>query len=375
MRQGNPPTYDFTPSVIPHDEYDHGVNNYPLQNLCKTEQGYYFVPVGGEQIYFCDKATDFSGPLCSRLECTHSDDTCQSYAPHCIGLSYYEGNLIWLARDGESYQILTMSPDGTNRKTVVDDIEVYTGGNGGNCKVYFHKGYAYLAISENAVENAKPLTDIRIAKICLKSGERYELYSHRVETDSLTLGLLPVGDELYYYHQFGDQNSGETLIQRWAASDEPEVLYFEASLPIGIKDMSANEGKLYFSHGSGKVSLLDNGEIRLVHDFNEKEPIYEDVYFDSDKIVASSVANIAIPETSLIVTDYSFSTLFEGSYQVPSDDGLLGLISFFGGISSDGVIYRNEYTYKIDGLTEYRLGNVFYHFGEGEPRIISEIIK
>lgn len=125
---------------------------YHMMTSCK--EGYYFV--SGDFLYFIDRKTLKTVPLCNKPDCEHTYQysDCNAYLPleqylTDFGLYYYNSNLYILGTDGEldskSIYLYEISKDGKerNRKFKIVDF----GSSVNDMKIHFtvHKGVGYIS--------------------------------------------------------------------------------------------------------------------------------------------------------------------------------------------------------------------------------------
>lgn len=101
--------------------------------VCETEDTVYFMTTGtvyferlhdynsASMLYYLDKATGISVPLCGKPECKHDDESCNAYisSTQPVSLADYNGRLYWIAMGNDNkYHIYSAAYDGTDRQSV-----------------------------------------------------------------------------------------------------------------------------------------------------------------------------------------------------------------------------------------------------------------
>ena len=122
--------------------------------ICSTEDTVYFRDRDEDGglfylIYYMDKATGISLPLCGKPECTHKDENCNAYAQgsDTSGLTNYNGRLYWVGQKGTwltgggQWYVFSMAYDGTDRREVRKLPDSWIG----KVQTQFHRGYVYAA--------------------------------------------------------------------------------------------------------------------------------------------------------------------------------------------------------------------------------------
>ena len=121
----------YTDTYIPKQDmqYMH-YGNFGI-NTVETEKGYY--KLVNQFLYFIDKETMTTVPLCDKAECLHEQDTsgkkteCNAYAGYNnIGQLFYDGNFLYVLRDvyhkddSDTYitELWRISMDGTTKDKV-----------------------------------------------------------------------------------------------------------------------------------------------------------------------------------------------------------------------------------------------------------------
>ena len=197
-----------------------------LRETCATEDAFYYGD--GHLIYYVDRNTGISMPLCGKPECEHNNDTCNAYYPGALyNICNYNGRL-YIIRSG--VKIYSCNYDGTNRQEVMtlsrDLIPI--------CGLYghfqLHRGYLYYSGVGETVENGEAKYIYQICTFPLDSdGEGFMIFEGDAGSSLSTPVMQPYGDELYILLSTYDANGGAQhgfAVKRWdTQAKELEDLY------------------------------------------------------------------------------------------------------------------------------------------------------
>ena len=84
----------------------------------------------GESVMYCDHDSKNAIKLCSRPDCMHKDETCDSCFRHGANICYYNGHLYITTAYGAAISLYQIDPDGRNRVKVMDNTSVIDGYRG-----------------------------------------------------------------------------------------------------------------------------------------------------------------------------------------------------------------------------------------------------
>ena len=168
------PMFD-TEDYLPEYDCDNAFfQPFRSAGLIEGEKAFYACDTAGQYLYYYDKLTAVSGPLCAKPDCTHSDESCDAYIGMlCYSLSFYDGRLYWLAKDEqEAYHIClwSMNADGTDRKTVFT-LETEAFMQHQPQSVTVHRGYAYFLYKDVKTSGAKTECRVSVEAYSLKDGK------------------------------------------------------------------------------------------------------------------------------------------------------------------------------------------------------------
>lgn len=178
-------------------------------SLCRSGQVYYYYDVLHHFIYYYDEASQTSGKLCAKPDCTHDSRDCNAYSGGCLQI--YDGKLYFMGDSGGMYR---MDLTGGNREFVM----VVRGLNGSDPKFYLHRGYVYSSVLSSNVVNGKASAEFTLCQqrleqtetlkeITRKSFDGVAFHSWIIRGNELYLSLgalsadqQSVQNELYCYH-------------------------------------------------------------------------------------------------------------------------------------------------------------------------------
>ncbi len=179
------PMFD-TEDYLPGYDVERGLCS-TKSGFCENEYTYYALPTSDFKLHYSDKKTGIGGLLCSKLQCSHTDENCDaaSILPTVSSLRIYDGKLYWAALDsnGDAY-LYSADSDGTNRAIVRQvPVERVTAMN--SCPTFaVHRGYAYYSCITDEVVDGKAYQIVVISADELKkSGESIEIMNTRYDCD------------------------------------------------------------------------------------------------------------------------------------------------------------------------------------------------
>ena len=272
-------------------DYDRRFSVCFMDKICATEDTVYFCEyLGGNMIYYADKATGICLPLCGKPECTHKDANCNAYvgSSGIDCLSVYNGRLYWIGSEKVNNNwkdcIVSAAYDGTDRKVVraLTDWWGTSSYSWSNMQVEFHRGYVYkYYVSDEVVDGvtkkiayvkAYPIEEDREAFVILR--EEIEMiapnrsaYTARVQgyEEYVYIAIEESADGAFELYRW-DTRAGvlETLYRGEAPFDwDREFLVMEDGIVfLGVEyadpDGDVEETVLYrFTFDTGEFELLN----------------------------------------------------------------------------------------------------------------------
>ena len=195
-----------------NDENDEIIDGIIWNYMAISDKGYYYWVMSGQYdfLYFMDKATGKSVPLCNRPDCEHIDDSCNAYFKTVIhtpedGIEFDRNRVMFL--DGYVYVIghnmageqylYRVSEDGSKQEQYMRLYKkelTQTGSDGSSVtyttpEICIHKGYVYFIIPKESVPTIyrMQLGSEKVEKVFEIKTERPNLYR-----------MLPYGDFLFF---------------------------------------------------------------------------------------------------------------------------------------------------------------------------------
>lgn len=222
-------------------------------SVCETEDTVYFVAsdkiynealdysFSSSMLYYMDKATGISGPLCGRPECGHDNDSCNAYlsgtSPY--GFANYNGRLYWIA-DGKDYKYYLYSAayDGTDRQTVRD-----LGGGLGAADdesllrapvimTAFHRGYAYLTCNPGGIVDGEEKYRNYITAVSLDPGGEDFVILDEETTNWIDGRTQLYGNSLYIFLLDRSKDDGTSRLLRWDIETHALETLFDGNAPF-----------------------------------------------------------------------------------------------------------------------------------------------
>ena len=203
---------DLSKYDIENDESDETIDGIIWNYMTISDKGYYYWVMSGQYdfLYFMDKATGKSVPLCNRPDCEHIDDKCNAYFKTVIhsaedGIEFDRNRVLFCDGyvyilghdfDGEHY-LYRISEDGSKQEQYMRlyKKELTQTGSEGQSMTYttpeicIHKGYVYFIIPRETVPTIyrMQLGSEKVEKVFELKTERPDLYR-----------MLPYGDFIFF---------------------------------------------------------------------------------------------------------------------------------------------------------------------------------
>lgn len=144
----------YKEEYIPNEDYNYRSYNWleTSHGMVQTEDGYYFI--AGEYLFFLDKDTGQTMPLCFKTDCLHNEETDDNKVAYCDALlgmdagfmhflAYSQGRLytICVDRNTAGSNIIEMKPDGSDRKVL--SSYPFPGSDDSSTIMLMHRGVIY----------------------------------------------------------------------------------------------------------------------------------------------------------------------------------------------------------------------------------------
>ena len=158
--------------------------------LCKSGSVYY--TYAWNRLLYYDDASDSSGVLCGRADCSHQDVNCNAYVDtSAAGIQVYDNKIYWI----ENFNTLCRADlDGSHHEQVrkVERIDGY------DARLYLHRGFLYTSVGTVLVKGAQTWVDLNIYQ--------YDMTDPQSEPNLLYTGTYDNNQEFSYQCRFsGDQ--------------------------------------------------------------------------------------------------------------------------------------------------------------------------
>lgn len=203
---------DLSKYDIENDGNDEIIDGIIWNYMAISDKGYYYwvTQAPFDFLYFIDKATGKSVPLCNRPDCEHIDDKCNAYFKTVIhseedGIEFDRNRVLFCDgyvyilghnMDGEQY-LYRISEDGSKQEQYMRLYKkelTQTGGEGqsltyGTPEICIHRGYVYFIIPRETIPTIyrMQLGSEKVEKVFELKTERPDLYR-----------MLPYGDFIFF---------------------------------------------------------------------------------------------------------------------------------------------------------------------------------
>ena len=182
-------------------------------------------------LYYMDKMTGISGPLCGRPECGHDDESCNAYISSMqpVSLADYNGRLYWIAMGNDNkYHIYSAAYDGTDRQSVRELDE-----RGGEVRFdrtviisAFHRGYVYLTSNPREIVDGEQKYRNYIYAYSIDPGGEDFVILDEERTFSIATRTQLYGNSMYILVVDQLKDDGDAKLLRWdVETHELETLF------------------------------------------------------------------------------------------------------------------------------------------------------
>ena len=204
-----------------------------------TEDSIYYENLGnypGSMLYYIDKITGISGPLCGKPECGHDSMNCNAYITNVIvlGLADYNGRLYWIANTGEKHYVYSAAYDGTDRQTVRE-----LGDNDSEVRfeqpvimTAFHRGYVYLTSNPSAIVDGEEQYRNYIYAYSLDSGGEDFVILDYESTDWIDARTQLYGNSMYIFLLDRSKEDGTSKLLKWDVETHELETLFDGKTPF-----------------------------------------------------------------------------------------------------------------------------------------------
>ena len=324
--------------------------SFGLGDYIETENAIYYNDRFKNRIYFSvDNGSHFY-PLCSKANCTHSDENCSASG---YGVGYFEGSLYTIRFDSEAdvFLVVRISLDGTDQNV----IKKIPFPGGGAFPYTYHNGRAFLHYIPSL--DSKPLDELkeRLFMVDLRTGEITEPLEDLLK-DGTRIGTFRFYQNVMTAYTEGTfmENGPEQTRVLYIDMNTWEVREYMQQLSKSV--WYIDDSKLYFL--SAKNYYIENGIKHYVKKTNLDEGFYEvdiqtgeiiqcldltgkDIFravYDEDYIYATSIAK---DKDDQYHTLYIYNRDYELVEQKELDK-----YEFLIFVSSDRLYFSREYDYS-----------------------------
>ena len=227
-------------------------NNYLVYNnfecMSESDSVIYKLVNARTSIYYYDKASGISGPLCGNPDCNHTTQDCEAFIGSAMALQYYNGNLYFIAGDLNSSSGMWLwkaDVNGKNREKlkqidVPNIIMIY------QPQCYFiHRDRLFLLCLTYDIKNGVPMSHTAVLSSPLDGSEEFTiLWEEKSES------------VLEYTYQFSDQYVYIALV-----TDGDAVNIFRLNFLDGTMESLFSEENNAYIYGG--IHLTEQNELYL----------------------------------------------------------------------------------------------------------------
>ena len=302
--------------------------------LCEIGDTVYYLIMGqsGKLVYYYDKVSGVSGPLCGKPECRHTDTNCNAYVGTAVAIGSYGGMIYYY-----DYEYLTghvirrMAADGTAHETLrVMELDTFPG-SGSDRIIQFHRGYMYYATESKTIVDGQERLGLYIVAVPFDQEEDITVILDE-ETGDVDLSVQLYGDSMYI------MDYGEKLrLRRWDCKTHDMELLLDVESPMKSPDFWVTDSDIYFNGVIGKAVSEDGteGTAREVYRYGLSDGAFEYVFSwftpigYSDIIADGFVAAVRKEDGQAyaMVMDFQGNAILNESFSVAGfpDQALRGL--------------------------------------------------
>ena len=245
--------------------------------LCEIGDTVYYLIMGqsGKLVYYYDKVSGVSGPLCGKPECRHTDTSCNAYVGTAVAIGSYGGMIYYY-----DYEYLTghvirrMAADGTGHETLrVMEMDTFPG-SGSDRIIQFHRGYMYYATESKTIVDGQERLGLYIVAVPFDQDEDITVILDE-ETGDVDLSVQLYGNSMYI------MDYGEKLqLRRWDCTTHDMELLLDVESPIKSPDFWVTDSDIYFNGVIGKAVSEDGteGTAREVYRYGLSDGTFEHVF-------------------------------------------------------------------------------------------------
>ena len=302
--------------------------------LCEIGDTVYYLIMGqsGKLVYYYDKVSGVSGPLCGKPECRHTDTNCNAYAGTAVAIGSCGGMIYYYDYEYPTGRVIRrMAADGTAHETLrVMELDTFPG-SGSDRIIQFHRGYMYYATESKTIVDGQERLGLYIVAVPFDQEEDITVILDE-ETGDVDLSVQLYGDSMYI------MDYGEKLrLRRWDCTTHDMELLLDVESPMKSPDFWVTDSDIYFNGVIGKAVSEDGteGTAREVYRYRLSDGAFEYVFSwftpigYSDIIADGFIAAVRKEEGQAyaVAVDFQGNTILDASFSVANfpDTVLRGL--------------------------------------------------
>ncbi|MBR6006748.1 MAG: hypothetical protein IK064_03890 [Clostridia bacterium] len=320
------------PPFDPEHEFDNRFAEQTL-SICETEDAWYWCTGYLYYLYYYDKPSGETGPLCGRPECEHEEKynnkDCNAYIGHCRDhMQLYEGKLWWVGPNNEKGDLPNIALwredlDGTNREKM--GMVTFPDNTHYNPQAYWiHRGRLYMNSMTPAVDVNSVSKSIKLFSTDLNCGD-YKLIYER-DFDAGGYSYMRFFRQYAYlfveYCNYDTENLRSMEIVRYdSESDTAETIYDGCEFDAGFvwADID-DEGRVLMAFSGDEynsVYRLEDGKFTEILGYTGEREGYHALRMYGDRVLAMRYTDTETWDNDVLFTDYEGNTIYEG--KVPRD--------------------------------------------------------
>ena len=266
--------------------------------FCEFENAIYFTgSIGrGDQnlIYYYDKESGQTGPLCGKAECGHEDSSCNAWAGNDKQMRFlarYDDGLVLVStplngslEEANDLCIYALNPDGTGRKTLRQLKNPWDGAGRINTQFLMLGDYMILSGLKQTIQDADYWNIPFVYAFAMQKEETVILYEGEKTKDFPRTILQTCGRELCFLNEQETRAEDGTIqteasLLRWRQEQSSPDMIYEGLLPAYMFELWPGRDEIRFcKYGSAGLYKygLNNQAFEVVYrnDSEEAEGLY-----------------------------------------------------------------------------------------------------
>ncbi len=327
----------YKAEYIPEEDYNYRSYFWfeGTQGMMQTKDGFYFIV--GSYMFFMDKTTGQSVPLCFKTDCLHNEETDQSKTAYCdaymggsssfLGYSHDKLYTVCIDRNTAKTNMIEMNMDGSDRKILYP----YSSDDGTSSPIILmHRGVIYFPSTMKDLEG-KSYYGLNAFSTVSNSREPAQVYTGEYENGWIQ-NVIAFHNYIFFKDCYYTDTSFDGKIMMYnIQTGECEEILEEGYTIYGIEDgnlLVRNDGRYYTYSLVDKMltsskknydAFLDAHPLWQCHCENAGEDIA--MFTCYDKEVDDFVTDLYVVNTqgevTAVVPDAAWSTM--GNYVFDND--------------------------------------------------------